>query len=286
MHRLVPLLLGALVGCPAPAEPSEPTATPAPQPTDPAIPECEPAKPVGPFVSAVHGMAVDADGVLWWSNSYPGQGKTSRIYRRPVESSDDEPTEITGGTLAGLRFEDERLFVCDVAQGRVFVVETDGGTSLEWAVPGPWNTARLDDGTVVAVTYAGEVWSLADDGTTAKLFGGLDAPFGIAPGPDNTMWITEQGQAEGRVTRRDRTGAIVETLEGAWDNPEGIVVTDDGLVIADTSAGAVYNVDRQGTRTLALEVELPIAATALGESALVGTAGGEPRLFRVRACPP
>ena len=230
-------------------------------------------------------MALDAEGTLWWSDSYPGQGKTSRVYRRPADTTEDVATEITGGTLAGLRFEDERLVVCDVAQGRVFVVEPDGSSTLEWAAPGPWNTAQLDDGHRVAVTHAGEVWALAEDGSTSKQFDGLDAPFGIAAGPDGTMWITEQGQAEGRVTRRDADGQIVEIVEGAWDNPEGIAVTESGLVAADTSTGAVYTVDADGARTLAVEVELPITATADGTSVLVGTAGKSAALWRIRACP-
>ena len=290
-HRMF-LALGVLLACPA----TPPTAAPKPVPPqveaepgpadEPSAEDsCEGATQLGPFKSAVHGMAVDAEGTLWWADSYPGKDQVSRVYRRAVGSTEDEPTEITGGTLAGLRFEGDRLLVCDVAKGRVFAVVPDGAIALEWTVPNPWNTARLTDGSRVAVTHAGEVWALADDGSTTKLFDGLDAPFGIAPGSEGTMWITEQGRAEGRVTRRDASGAVVQTLDGSWDNPEGIVVTDAGLVVADTSEGAIYSVAADGSRTLAAEVELPIAATAAGQDVIVGTAGASPSLWRIRACP-
>ncbi|MEM1414226.1 MAG: hypothetical protein AAGH15_04975 [Myxococcota bacterium] len=223
----------------------------------------------------VHGVAVDAEGRVLVADTF-----RSRTLLRS-EPGLAEPLAATGfgsGQPAGLRYEGETLFVADTLENAV--LELDAALTLvaRRPAPAPWNTTRLGDGDRLAIGFAGELVRLGEPGESAEvLFGGLDAPFDLAPAAEGGVWISEQGAGPGRVARWSLAGERLETLEhpgGAWANPEGLVVDAAGdLWIAETERGEVLRL-RGGAVRVEARIELPVALTRHPEGGVLVAHGG------------
>lgn len=245
---------------------------------------------VGPFPSAVHGMALTDTGRLYFTDSFGSiASKRSLYFIDPPYTGPFTATRISGSLPAGLMFAGNNLYLCDTAAGTVRRIDQNNRVRQQWSgVASPWNITRLPNGMLITVSFSGVVQLLNPDNTATTLFGGLDAPFGIASAGDGTIWISEQGaSAPGRVTRRTLTGAIVESIEHDWDNPEGLFADAAGnLWIAETARGQIL---RYHDGTLTIEGEglgLPVVITGtLGPSMLANSANQPAQLISIDIVP-
>ena len=93
-------------------------------------------------------------------------------------------------------------------------------------------------------------------GYTATIFAeGLAAPDGLASGPDDLLYVTEEGA--GRVSRIEANGSLTPVIEGL-NQPEGIAFDNSGnlFVVEDIDGGRVVSRTAAGiTGTLATGLE-------------------------------
>lgn len=243
------------------------------------------------FPSGIHGMAVTDTGRLYVTDSFGHMGSSKRFlyYVDPPYTGSFTATRISGAIPAGLMFDGGLLYMCDVSTGIVRGMDSNHRVRKAWlGVTQPWNITRLPDGTLLTVSHAGIVQRLEDDGSVTTLFGGLDAPFGIASAGDGTVWISEQGAgAPGRVTRRTLAGEEVESIEYGWDNPEGLHVDGAGdLWIADTGLGQILRYDGVALNIEGEGLGLPVVITGVdGDSLLANSANLPPQLLSIEILP-
>ena len=95
-------------------------------------------------------------------------------------------------------------------------------------------------------------------GEAEELATGLDAPKGVAFGPDGTCYIAESGA--GRIVKLARGGT--ETVLDGLGRPEGIVVDTDTLWIVDAQARKViaYGLASGQQKTIASGLPVGIPA--------------------------
>lgn len=233
------------------------------------------------FPSAIHGMAVTDTGRLYFTDSFDTMGAEKRFlyYVDPPYTGGFTATRISGNIPAGLMFDGEFLYLCDVSAGTVRRIDANNRVRKAWlGVTQPWNITRLPGGTLLTVSNAGIVQRLNQNGSVTTLFGGLDAPFGIASAGDGTIWISEQGAGgPGRVTRRTLAGEVLDEIAYGWDNPEGLHVDAAGdLWIAETGLGQILRYDGA---SLAVEGEglgLPVVITGLDADSLLANSANAP----------
>lgn len=246
---------------------------------------------VRPLAGGIHGMAVTDTGRLYVTDSFGHMGgsKRSLYYVDPPYTGSFTVTRVSGTTPAGLMFDDGLLYICDVSTGIVRGVDSNHRVRKAWlGVHQPWNITRLPDGALLTVSHSGLVQRLEDDGSVTTLFGGLDAPFGIASAGDGTVWISEQGLGgPGRVTRRTLAGEVVESIEYGWDNPEGLHVDGAGdLWIAETSLGQILRYDGAALTIEGEGLGLPVVITGIdGDSLLANSANLPAQLLSIEILP-
>ncbi len=238
------------------------------------------------FPGGIHGLAVDATtGRLYLSDSFGNVDHTRRIYvLDPPYTGRLRSTRISGITPAGLMFDGDSLYMCDVSANLVRQFDRFGRAVRSVSAQAPWNITALPDGGLLTVSNDGLVQRLPDNdndkGTRAiTLFAGLDAPFGIASAGDGTIWISEQGTGgrPGRVTRRDLGGKIIEELSYPWDNPEGLLVDEEGaLWIAETGLGQLLRFDGMELALVGEGLGLPVAIAQSGPGTLLLNSASSP----------
>lgn len=244
---------------------------------------------IADFFAAVHGMAVDDDGLLYFSDSFTALDTTARIYRlEPPYTGPPEATPLSGPRPAGLAFIDGDLHVCDVGAGTVTRYDAALTPVQTWVVPSPWNVAPLASGDRVVVTFDDRLFALLPDGTVQQRLADLGAPFDLAPTPADAVWISEQGAGgpgqPGRLAQWNAQGAITLEARYPWANPEGLAFDPQGdLWVAETERQELLRVSPRGDVELMAEVDgLPIVITPLpAGDLLVSVTGPDPHLLRV-----
>ncbi len=139
------------------------------------------------------------------------------------------------------------VYIADSGNGRIVQVTAAGTQSTFAKINAPLAVAVDASGKVV-VADATQVWSLASDGTSTSLIGGLTSPSGIAFASDGTLWIADTGanvirqlSASGVLTAIAGTGAAGFSGDGSpglsaqLNAPAGITIGIDGtILIADS----------------------------------------------------
>lgn len=240
----------------------------------------------GNLPAGVHGMAISNTGRLFYSDSFKNQDPTvARVYYLDAPYTGQPiSTGIVALLPTGLLWEDSSLFLCDTQAGKVFQFNGSFNLVKEWTASAPWNVARDSNGDLLTVSNNGALQRLNADGTSTTLFTGMDFPFGLAPLSDGTVWISEQGVNSGRVTRRTLEGAVIDTVDYPWENPEGLLLDERGtLWIADTMIGSIVRVDGFGLEVVSEGLRQPIVlAGHSSTSILTNVSGGtNPRLHQI-----
>jgi hypothetical protein len=232
------------------------------------------------FPGGIHGMAVNASGRLFFSDSFGALGNPRSVYfLDPPYTGAFTRTPHTGTIPAGLLFDRGFLFIADVATGTVRKINRRDQVVKQWTgVQQPWNLTRLPSGALLTVSNNGFVQRLNANLRVTTLFGGLDAPFGIASAGDGTIWVSEQGATEpGRVTRRSLTGAVLESIAYDWDNPEGLHVDANGdLWIAETGLGQILRYDGVELTVEGEGLGLPVVITGRDADSLLANSANLP----------
>ncbi|MEM6991465.1 MAG: hypothetical protein AAF721_13235 [Myxococcota bacterium] len=280
------------LGCPSTPPPSvrpepavsppPPAKAPAPAPTGATVTE------VGPFVAAVHGMAVLADESLLFADSYAQLSKPAAVYRlAPPYSGTPQATDLEATTPAGITAVGSEVLLCDVGAGTVRRLDADLVVLQTWAVSAPWNAEVLPSGELAVVTFGNELLRLGDDGSVEQGLANLMAPFDLQPASDETLWVSEQGNgadAPGRLARWDLNTEARQDVDYTWANPEGMALDGSGdLWVAETERHELVRVSPAGEVVEVHAVDgLPIVMAPLASGALlVSVTGPRPHLLRV-----
>jgi DNA-binding beta-propeller fold protein YncE len=248
---------------------------------------------VGGFLAGSHGLAVDADGTLYASDTFKNHGAAPAIYTIAAPFTGTPvalPVPVT--QPAGLVVTTDALIVCDLGAGEVrrHPREASGfaaAAAMTWSVTAPWNAAVLPDGALAVVTNDGALVRLSPDGGTTPIARGLDAPFDVAIAADGTLWVSEQvadPAAPGRIRRWNVDGTVATEITYAWKNPEGLALDARGyLWVADTERGELVRVAPDGAAEVVATAELPILVRRLpaGDGLLVTANRPTARLLRV-----
>jgi len=254
---------------------------------DPPEPYQVTVETVGAFPAGVHGMAVDSDGTLWFSDSYRNVLPLEQVYTLPAPyTGEPEGTDLFGSIPAGLLWHAGDLLVCFTGEDEIRRFDADLALVATWSVPAPWNVIALGED-LLTVTYHGEVRRLEADGASTVLFGDLEFPFDLAAAGPDAIWVSEQVEADvdGRVTRFGLDGTVLEPSAAIWDNPEGLILDDRGtLYVADTNAGMVFRRVPDGkVGMVATMLTAPITFARLPDGdLLLNTSAARPELIRLR----
>ncbi len=255
----------------------------------------------------VEGLAVDAQGNLYVSDSLDHRirrvdGASGTI---TTVAGDGFPGSTgDGGPAAEARLNqpygiavrpDGSLYVADFGNRRIRRIRPDGtmqtvaggSGSFSEAVrfAGPRNVAADTEGNLYVSDFSGHrVYRVSPSGRVEAVAGAgvagfngdgpaleteLNAPAGLAAGPDGSVYIADSGN---RLLRRLRNGRI-ETVAGAEEG--GLRLTQPTGVAVD-AAGTVYVADEKAVYAVkqAGEVELVVRAPAGGRFRDVAVSGG------------
>ena len=235
---------------------------------------------ISPFPSAVHGMVVDNDSTLYFSDTYTSYGNPSAVYFLEYPYTGNiNATGITGNAASGLIWHDDTLYVAFLNESKVKSYDKNFNLLSSWTVTYPWNFTS--DGTdLFLVNYYGNIMKL-NVNSFQTIYSGLEAPFDIVYSKNNSFFVSEQVGAgvPGRVTEISMDGIILDTIPIDFSNPEGLALdADTNLYIADTESGEIYQYTKDGEINLVTDAyNLPICiAQGQNNNILVNTnhAGG------------
>lgn len=260
-------------------------------PEKPSVPKFD-VKKIGAFIAGAHGLAIDSQNNIYMADSYGRQSPSKALYQlAPPYTGAPKALPISGRTPAGLQWHKQQLYVCDVGAGTVRVYDASFKLQRTLQVPSPWNISFAASGDAYVVSFNRSVYQLQMNGTARLLFGGLQNPFDIAPAPNNSFWVSEQGPQQGqagRITLRSSDGTLQQQLTYSWRNPEGILFDNNGgLWIAETERGELLYYPKGGTTVQVIAKSLPLPVNLAlfpNGDVLVGAVGSRtvgPTLYRV-----
>jgi uncharacterized protein (TIGR03663 family) len=170
---------------------------------------------------------------------------------------------------------DGRVYVSEGRANRITVFNSDGTITASWGQAGtadgefnePWGIAVAPNGEVyVADTWNHRIQKFAPDGRFLTAWGGLAdvnnrdpqsapgrfwGPRSIAIGQDGLVYVTDTGNK--RIQVFDANGTFVRvfgsagTEPGQFNEPVGLAIDGDALVVADAWNNRVQRLDRNGT---------------------------------------
>ena len=235
---------------------------------------------ISPFPSAVHGMVVDNDSTLYFSDTYTSYGNPSTVYFLEYPYTGNiNATGITGDAVSGLIWQGDTLYVAFLNESKVKSYDRNFNFLNSWSVTYPWNfTSNGTD--IFLVNYYGNIMKL-NVNSFQTIYSGLEAPFDIVYSNNNSFFVSEQVGAgvPGRVKEISMDGIILDTIPIVFGNPEGLALdADTNLYIADTESGEVFQYTKDGEINLVTDAyNLPICiAQGQNNNILVNTnhAGG------------
>jgi hypothetical protein len=217
------------------------------------------------LVPAAHGMYLNSTGKIWLTDTFKNLDRSSFIYDLFGKKINGLPSGVGIAGISKHPLRDEYLF-SDTMGSKIFRVNAAGKRAGTFDIEGPWNARWTPSGkSILAVTHAGSIIRVEEDGSMSELVSGLDAPFDIAPVSENGFWVSEQGtESPGKVClflQSLNSGKYkkVSCNKGReLDNPEGLWPLKDGSVAAvDTELGTLVKIRPDGT-TILLSVGLGI----------------------------
>jgi thiol-disulfide isomerase/thioredoxin len=260
----------------------------------------------GPAFTAPRG---EPDGLL----AFPGKVASDGAGRIAIADTGHDRVLVAtlGGALQlvaggfsqpqGVRFDGDRLLVCDTVAGRLVAVDLDGGvqTELVTGISSPWDVVRQGDDLLVAEAGHHRILAVPAAGGPARALAGsgaeglrdgpaLDAqlaqPSGLAVLPGGALAIADSEVSALRVLE----GGAMRTLvgEGLFDwtelqHPLGVAAAGPGIAIADTFNGRlrVWTGDRLDTPALDTELDEPGGLDTLPDGRLLVADTGHHRIL-------
>lgn len=190
-------------------------------------------------------VAFDKDGKL-----LVGDTPTREVYR--IES-DGSAKPLTGGgigmAMAIAVDADGDIFVADLELHRIFKVPAEGGKPERFtAIAAPRGLAFDSDGNLLVVsTTEDQVFRVAPDGKASVIVSGrpFRFPHNIAVAKDGTVFVTDgYGKCVWKVAGEEKP---VKLASGEpFANPVGISLTEETLLVTDSRANAVFEIDLEG----------------------------------------
>ncbi|OYT16747.1 MAG: hypothetical protein B7C24_06145 [Bacteroidetes bacterium 4572_77] len=203
---------------------------------------------ISPFPSAVHGMVVDKDSTLYFSDTFTSYGSPSEVYflEHPYTGSINA-IDIIGGGVCGLLWQEDILYVAFLNDSKIKSYDRNFILLDTWNVSYSWNfTSNEPD--IYVVTYLGKVMKL-------------------------------NGSSFQRVKEISMDGVILDTIPIVFGNLEGLAMdADTNLYIADTETGEIIQYTKDWELDIVTDAyNLPICiAQGQNNNILVNTnyAGG------------
>jgi DNA-binding beta-propeller fold protein YncE len=275
----------------------------------------------------VSGLAFDAEGRLYAADLHGGRvvvlGPGDEVLATVGAGRLDRPTGVAvapggdvlvsdhsgvtrfapGGAPVAAWAADEAAGLAIGADGTVYVSEPER-VALFTAAGAPLGAFPATHPRGIAVAADGTLWVAVDDGVAHVTAAGApiattpaDHAEGVAVAPDRTVLVAERERD--RLTRIAPDGALVGTVEDAFDEPRGVAVDCRGdVAVADDSPARIHRLPAAGAppppclpaaavvaapepphpvtrRLVATPAPASVLLPALGRTALAATASGD-----------
>lgn len=190
-------------------------------------------------------IAFDMDGKL-----LVGDTPTREVYRIEADGS---AKPLTGGGIGmamAIAVDAEGdIFVADLELHRIFKVPAEGGKPATFAaIAAPRGLAFDSDGNLLVVsTTEDQVFRVTPEGKASVVVPGrpFRFPHNIAVAKDGTIFVTDgYGKCVWKVAGEEKPVKLVSGEPFA--NPVGITLAGETLLVVDSRANAVFEVDLEG----------------------------------------
>jgi DNA-binding beta-propeller fold protein YncE len=207
---------------------------------------------ITPFLGRVHGMTMDNDGVLYYSDTYSKSDDISRVYMlNPPYTGNPIATEVEGFSIGGLLWENDKLHVAFLNKNEIVIYDKNLEFLESRPVDSPINFAS-DGSNIYVVSYFGLVGIVTNNRVRIHLED-LELPFDILYSGKESLWVSEKGKngSPGRVSEIAYEGVITNILEQNFKDPAGLGMDQVGnLYIADKGDNKIYMVNPENQITL------------------------------------
>ncbi len=196
---------------------------------------------ISSFPENVYGMAIDKNGILYFSDTYSKMDSKSRVYTlNPPYTGKPHATKIASKSIAGLMWYEGKLYVAYLNQNEVVVFDEALEFQVSYYVDSPLNFSS-DGKNVYVVTYYGNL-GLIKPGRIKMYMKDLQSPFDIHYSDNQTLYVTEKGEngVPGRVLEIGSGEGVLNTLMDRLQSPHGLA-TDiyNNLYVAETGADRI-----------------------------------------------
>jgi len=219
---------------------------------------------ISPFPRGVMGMAVNDDGVLFFSDTYSRLDASSAVYAlAPPYSGDPVPTGITGRSVAGLMWHEEKLYVAFLNRNEIIIYDSELEFLESRVVDSPWGFAT-DGENVFVYTYYGQI-GLITNNRVNVFTESLQYPLDMEFSGNESLWITEASQPDslGRLLEVGFRGEVKRDYAQGIKYPFGLQQYKNGnLYVTDKESGVIYVVPPEGNTAIVTdEYASPICIT-------------------------
>ena len=197
-------------------------------------------------LNAVWCVAIDSKGRL-----LAGDSATREVYRF---DEGGKPTPLTKGGIGipmSIAADGKgMLYVSDLETQRIWKVSEEGGKPVEFAViTGPRGLTVDGDGNIWAVNSGkNQIVKFSPDGKSTPVVPGrpFRFPHCVAVAKDGTAYVTDgYGKCVWKIAAGKKPEKLIEGKP--FDNPVGLTLLKDKLLVTDPRANAVFTLTTDGT---------------------------------------
>lgn len=209
-------------------------------------------KEIPSFPENVQGMAIDNNGVLYFSDTYSRMDTKSRVYTlNPPYTGIPMATEIASQSIAGLMWHDNKLYAAYLNKNEVVIFDEELEFLVSYYVDSPLNFST-DGKYVYVLTHDGNLGVIRTN-RVQMYIKDLRSPFDIHYSETHTLYVSEKGGAEspGRVLSMDSGDTDMKIFMDSLQSPQGLTADlYNNLYIAETGADKILLVTTNGETIL------------------------------------